>query len=113
MRCKHPFKKSISMVGTPNEVAAGMKGDDLGKTRELVKVRLWVRDLASPDLFPDDVRELSQEDIGGVQIEPIAHLASPAMFCRASSHSGSVTNHLMTTLASTVSFTDPDPRATA
>ena len=35
--------------GTPNEVAAGMKGDDLGKTRELVKVRLWVRDFASPD----------------------------------------------------------------
>ena len=63
-RCRHLGARQVETVvhrmvdhhgdlrGTPNEVAAGMKGDDLGKTRELVKVRLWVRDFASPDLFP-------------------------------------------------------------
>ena len=46
-----------------------MNGDDPGETRELVKVRLRVQDFASPDLFPDDVRELGQQDIQGMQIE--------------------------------------------
>ena len=49
--------------GPSNEVIAEMEGDNLGESCELVKVRLWVRDFAAPNLFqimfPNSVSRIS------------------------------------------------------
>ena len=76
-RCRHLGASQVEAVvhrmvdqdgdlsGTLDEAADGMNGDDPGETREIVKVRLRVRDFASPDLFPDRCSRTQASRISG------------------------------------------------
>ena len=66
-RMVHVHGESRGMI---QEIGTAMKRDGLREPRQLLEVRLRVRDLASVDLLPDNVRVLNKQDIGSVQTNP-------------------------------------------